>query len=560
MAETIQSRIKIHSSQDTTSPEIPMEDVPLLGSQDRLGAYESWTSHKCTGEKDEARACEVVMLQSVYRKVVDHLTRDTTREHGGFLLGYESTLSDSHAPSVVVTDAIAANHTEGTAVRLTFTNETWRDLDDQIAEKYAATQPAPERIGWYHSHPNISIFLSHWDLDVCTTYGRRKHPVALVVDPIVRRGGFFIGGPKGYDARAPQGFWEVHDLQSESVVDWINTKASVESNTAGAPKALRVRVRVPKDRIRLVIRTTALGIFAIFLLVALGYLAVVQQSDRRRIQALTDQVTQLQAESHSVVLQAPDIGTVVAAPSDQPQSEPSTASGLSVRVTPRTASVNPAGSVQFVANIIGTNVDRKKGVRWTIDPREGKISKDGTYTAPVKPSNTTITVIATSNADPLQAGRATVTLAAAQKQSTTTGNSPKITGRPDTKSATDKTTAASSDNLRTSGQESMSGASIQGHDAAAQPSQNKTTTSSQVSNPVTAQDAPKTTSSSESTGEAGQQDNKSGSVGGNSKATTQEQKKSEAGSDANGSQNKPSQPKNDATNQTSNSDKPGPQM
>ena len=80
------------------------------------------------------------------------------------------------------------------------------------------------RVGWYHSHPDLNIFLSHWDLDVCKEFDRRQNPIALVVDPVKRRGGFFVRGKNGYQPQQAQGFLERHDLQESSIVDWINLK------------------------------------------------------------------------------------------------------------------------------------------------------------------------------------------------------------------------------------------------------------------------------------------------------------------------------------------------
>lgn len=181
------------------------------------------TSHRSENEAHHAGECIVVFPQSAYRCVVDHLSKDVSREHGGFLLGYETWSEEAKAPVVVVEHAIPASHTSGTPVRLTFTKESWRELD-AITEKLSKNGHVVTRVGWYHSHPDLNIFLSHWDLDVCKEFDRRQNPIALVVDPVKRRGGFFVRAKDGYRPQQAEGFLERHDLQQSSIVDWVNLK------------------------------------------------------------------------------------------------------------------------------------------------------------------------------------------------------------------------------------------------------------------------------------------------------------------------------------------------
>lgn len=118
--------------------------------------------------------------------------------------------------------SLPAEFTRGTPSSLTFTEETWLRFEEQTdsLEKLGIQL---ERLGWYHSHPGLGIFLSHWDLDVCTNFNRVHH-VALVVDPIRDRGGFFPRGAQGYREREPRGFWEFPDVNPASIVKWNNTR------------------------------------------------------------------------------------------------------------------------------------------------------------------------------------------------------------------------------------------------------------------------------------------------------------------------------------------------
>lgn len=209
-------RIRVLPKKDSDSePLMHGTDVPSI-----FGPNNGLLLHKCDDENRRPGDCDIILHQSVYQQIVNHLSQDTSREHGGLLLGYE--VFGPNGKTVVITHAIAAPRTEGTPVRLTFTHETWSEIDritDQINQYY----PKIRRLGWYHSHPDLSIFLSNYDLDVCSLFSRPTH-LALVVDPIKDTGGFFVRGREGYRTHSPQGFWELQDVQSESIVTWKNMR------------------------------------------------------------------------------------------------------------------------------------------------------------------------------------------------------------------------------------------------------------------------------------------------------------------------------------------------
>jgi DNA-binding beta-propeller fold protein YncE len=91
-------------------------------------------------------------------------------------------------------------------------------------------------------------------------------------------------------------------------------------------------------------------------------------------------------------------------------------SGIRVQVTPPTATMSVGETFQFTATVTGPTTNR--GVSWTLSqagvtnpPPLGTISSAGLYRPPAT-SPGTVTVTATSAADPTQSGSATVTIAA----------------------------------------------------------------------------------------------------------------------------------------------------
>ncbi len=209
----------------------PAFGPPLVAS----AAPHGFVRFRTTREKMRPADGEVYLPQSVYREVMAHLSSDTSRELGGLLLGEVVPTSAVGPAGVLIRSALAARFSSSDRTHLTFTEETWVDFDRRI-------DAVPElrdlrRVGWYHSHPGMAVFLSHYDLDVCSLFSQRFH-VALVVDPVGHHGGFFVNGDGGYRTHVPQGFWELRDLQPRSLVTWKDVRPVVaESPAAVVPTA-----------------------------------------------------------------------------------------------------------------------------------------------------------------------------------------------------------------------------------------------------------------------------------------------------------------------------------
>ena len=85
-----------------------------------------------------------------------------------------------------------------------------------------------------------------------------------------------------------------------------------------------------------------------------------------------------------------------------------TMGGVSVSVSPTTATLYAAQTQQFSATVLNTS---NMAVTWSISPSVGTINSSGLYTAPSSiTSQQTVTVTATSQAEPTVSGSATVTL------------------------------------------------------------------------------------------------------------------------------------------------------
>jgi hypothetical protein len=93
------------------------------------------------------------------------------------------------------------------------------DLHDQIEKRFEG-----ERIvGWYHTHPRMGIFLSHYDTWLHKNFFPEPWQVALVVEPYSSLGGFFIRQPDGYlNPTRYFGFYETDAAYGGSIARWQN--------------------------------------------------------------------------------------------------------------------------------------------------------------------------------------------------------------------------------------------------------------------------------------------------------------------------------------------------
>ena len=129
-------------------------------------------------------AAIIVIQEPVLEEIIEYSERGRTREVGGFLLG--GTYGED-PPFVVVRHFHPALQALSGGASLTFTHETWADLNRQAEQRY----PGEIVLGWQHTHPGFGIFLSGYDLFIHRHFFPQLHQVALVVDPQRQELGFF---------------------------------------------------------------------------------------------------------------------------------------------------------------------------------------------------------------------------------------------------------------------------------------------------------------------------------------------------------------------------------
>jgi proteasome lid subunit RPN8/RPN11 len=194
-------------------PDVPQPRATLRP----LENAQRWVSPH--GDNGIEPTVSVFLDRAAYIRVSVHSSSSDTVEVGGVLVGDWCVDEETGEQFVIVKHALPARHTLQGSVYLTFTQDSLVDLHEQIEKRFEG-----ERIvGWYHTHPRMGIFLSHYDTWLHKNFFPEPWQVALVVEPYSSLGGFFIRQPDGgLDPKHYFGFYEVDGASGSSIVRWQN--------------------------------------------------------------------------------------------------------------------------------------------------------------------------------------------------------------------------------------------------------------------------------------------------------------------------------------------------
>jgi proteasome lid subunit RPN8/RPN11 len=160
----------------------------------------------------------VFLNQQAYSRICVHSVSDMKNEVGGILVG-EWCVDEEHGQFIVIEHALPARYTRQGSVYLTFTQESLVDIHNQIDENYKGKKI----VGWYHTHPSMGVFLSHYDTWLHSNFFPEPWQVALVVEPVSSTAGFFVRQKNGIlDPTRYFGFYELDGNYGRSMVNWTN--------------------------------------------------------------------------------------------------------------------------------------------------------------------------------------------------------------------------------------------------------------------------------------------------------------------------------------------------
>lgn len=167
----------------------------------------------------------IFLTQNAFVRMCAHAGSDLDNEVGGWMAGKVCRDSLHGTPFIVVDTVLPAVYTDQGAAHLTFTGDTQVALHNHLEEHY----PHKVFLGWYHTHPRMGVFFSHWDTWLHQNFFPESWQVALVIEPHQSVGGFFIRQPDGtLDQRNYFGFYELTNRRQRSVVFWKNLQPAEE--------------------------------------------------------------------------------------------------------------------------------------------------------------------------------------------------------------------------------------------------------------------------------------------------------------------------------------------
>jgi proteasome lid subunit RPN8/RPN11 len=134
-------------------------------------------------------AVDILINETAFRDAQAHAINSPDREVAGVLIGPRPEKQPDARYVVHISDMIIARHTRMHGASVTYTPESWRYVNDRLAQLYP--DDTAVIIGWYHTHPGFGIFLSGMDQFIHHNFFTQIWHVALVLDPIARRSGFF---------------------------------------------------------------------------------------------------------------------------------------------------------------------------------------------------------------------------------------------------------------------------------------------------------------------------------------------------------------------------------
>lgn len=135
------------------------------------------------GQPDSTSSA-IYIRESALRGIEEH-TKSSYNEVGGLLIG--GVYSSNGRSYVRIEDFIPAQSAAERKTKLTFTHDTWSQLNSQREQRW----PHLRVVGWYHSHPGLGVFLSDDDRFIHRNFFNDDSMVAYVVDPVDSDRAFF---------------------------------------------------------------------------------------------------------------------------------------------------------------------------------------------------------------------------------------------------------------------------------------------------------------------------------------------------------------------------------
>lgn len=214
---------------------LPIADLPIAD----LPKIDSLNTH-----------FRVYMLSDAHQAMLDHLEQRKDVESGGILVGYPFQTSNKQIKFVLIVGVVPNKSDNRSGVHFTVSPEKAREAREYVEDNYPGMIP----VGWYHSHPGLTAFLSRQDMTIVRSIYNAEWNIAWVVDPVRRTEGIFYG-PNGTqlvenhrELPLSHPAWISLDIEPECILK-IKNEAQKDSNVGTSEEMYSVKHEKPKERI-----------------------------------------------------------------------------------------------------------------------------------------------------------------------------------------------------------------------------------------------------------------------------------------------------------------------
>jgi proteasome lid subunit RPN8/RPN11 len=180
----------------------------------------------------------IVAHLSAYSAIHEHSFASLPNETGGFLIGRVAFDGREQCWHLEIEQAVPVEPVTQNPMHFTF---TWRDVDRIRSYR---EEHGKALLGWYHTHPDLPVFLSETDLErTHRVLFSEPFQIALVYDPVRSRAGYFFweGAQKIDASQAPWREFEIAVSPDAEPVEPADGAAQLRASpqSSGDPEPAR---------------------------------------------------------------------------------------------------------------------------------------------------------------------------------------------------------------------------------------------------------------------------------------------------------------------------------
>lgn len=132
---------------------------------------------------------QVFIVERTLRAIQEHTQQSKNRECAGVIVGHPFRAPGGETVFVIVTEAVPLAAIQASHVHVKITPEASAQARHFVEQHF----PGQRLVGWYHSHPDLGVFLSADDSVITQSIYNAQWHLALVLDPVRNELGLFRG-------------------------------------------------------------------------------------------------------------------------------------------------------------------------------------------------------------------------------------------------------------------------------------------------------------------------------------------------------------------------------